>query len=170
MKKNTSILIGAIAIIAIVAIGFANFYKSPKTAANISSSNQSASPTVNNAVLTTKNNSALGLYMVDPSGKALYIYRGDSSGVSNCTGSCLVNWPAYLNTSTSTNLPQGVSTIKRTDNGQTQYTYMGMPLYYFARDSQGQVTGNGVNNFSVATPAAASTPQPTTNSSPANPY
>ncbi|HTB48698.1 MAG TPA: hypothetical protein VK712_01300 [Verrucomicrobiae bacterium] len=113
---------------------------------------------------------------------ALYTYGADTSGTSNCTGSCLSSWPAYQDTGSTAGLPTGISTIKRTDNGEIQYTYNGMPLYTFVGDSSGQVTGNGVSNFSVAKPAAASASQPattpaasssaqsTSNSSSASPY
>jgi predicted lipoprotein with Yx(FWY)xxD motif len=162
----------------VVAGGYAIFHKSPKaTPTSTSSASSSSKPAVNNAVLTTKTDSKLGQYLADASGNALYTYNADTTGVSNCTGACLTAWPAYVDTGSTTNLPTGVSTIKRSDNGQTQYTYNGKPLYYFASDSQGQVTGNGVENFSVATPAAAassssqstSTP-PASSSSSSNPY
>ncbi len=117
----------------------------------------------------TKTSSSLGQYLADPNGKALYTYGADSSGVSNCTGACLANWPAYQDSGSTTNLPTGVGTIKRADNGQTQYTYQGLPLYYFVNDSQGQVTGNGISRFQVAKPAAATSSQPTTTPSTSNP-
>jgi hypothetical protein len=38
-----------------------------------------------------------------------------------------------------------------------QVTYNGMPLYFFVQDkNSGQVTGNGVQNFSIATPTTVS--------------
>ena len=146
MKRNLAILIAVI----ILAVGaYAIFHKSnkPTPSSTNNSTKQTSSSTVNNSVLTTKTDPSLGQYLADPSGKALYIYNADTSGVSNCTGSCLSNWPIYQATTSATNLPAGVSTIKRSDNGQTQYTYNGMPLYYFTGDSAGQVTGNGVENF-----------------------
>lgn len=121
-----------------------------------SGSSQSSGPAVNNSVLITKSNSTVGSYLADPKGNTLYTYGKDTNGVSNCTGSCLSNWPPYLDKGSTTNLPAGVGVITRKDNGDIQYTYNGMPLYYFSGDSTGQVTGDGVNNFSVARPAAAS--------------
>lgn len=125
--------------------------KVTNTTASTTSSQESA---VNNAVLATKTSSSLGQYLAEPNGQALYTYAGDTSGVSNCTGSCLASWPAYQDKGSTSGLPTGVSTIKRTDNGEIQYTYNGMPLYTFVSDSNGQVTGNGVSNFFVAKPAA----------------
>src|ERR1700683_4021594 len=99
MKKDVAIVGGIIVVVVVVAGGYAIFHKSPKvtTISTTSSSAKSASsvpnePAVDNAVLTTKTNATLGQYLADPSGKALYTYGGDSSGVSNCTGSCLASW------------------------------------------------------------------------------
>lgn len=155
MKKA---VIAIIAVIIVAGGAFAIFHMSPKPAASTSSqsANQTNAASANDAVLITKTNAALGQYLAGPNNMALYTYGADTQGVSNCTGSCLKAWPAYIDKGSTTNLPTGVGTIKRTDNGEIQYTYNGMPLYYFASDSAGQVTGNGVQNFSVAKPAATS--------------
>ena len=164
--KRSSLAAIIIVLIILVGVGYALFHNSDKTNTPnnppSSTNNQSTTPATSNAVFTVKTDSALGQYLADPNGKPLYTYNADSSGVSNCTGSCLSNWPPYTVTSTVANLPSGVSTIKRADNGETQYTYNGMPLYYFTGDSAGKVTGNGVENFSIAKP---STSQPTAPSS-----
>jgi predicted lipoprotein with Yx(FWY)xxD motif len=172
MKKAIA---GIIIIIILIAGGILVFHKSPAKTNNSSNppsnnaANQTAALPVNNSVVLTKTSSSLGQYLTDPSGRALYTYNADTSGTSNCTGSCLTTWPAYQDTGSTSNLPSGIGTIKRTDNGQVQYTYNGMPLYYFVSDSNGQVTGNGVENFSVATPSAASASSSTNSStSPSN--
>ena len=162
MKKTYAIKL--VIIVVVVVGGYALLHKSPKTITKSTTASSSASA-VNNAVLTTKTSASLGQYLTGPSGKALYTYGADTSGISNCTGACLAAWPAYVDTGSTTGLPTGVSTIKRTDNGQAQYTYNGKPLYYFASDSAGQVTGNGVDSFSVATPVAAATSTPASSSS-----
>jgi predicted lipoprotein with Yx(FWY)xxD motif len=180
VKKSSSIVIAVIVILVVVGGAYAIFHKSNKpmvTNTTVSTSSSKA-PAVNNAILVTKTNSSLGQYLAEPSGQALYTYKADSSGVSNCSGSCLASWPAYQDKGSTTGLPSGVSTIKRTDNGEIQYTYNGMPLYTFAGDSNGQVTGNGVSNFSVAKPTASTTTpsssstesQSSSNSSTTNPY
>ena len=159
MRKGNSAIITIIVLIILVGGGYALLHKSNKPASSstkTSTTSQSTAPAVNNAVLVTKTASNVGQYLADPSGKTLYTYSADSNGVSNCMGSCLANWPAYVDSGSTSNLPAGVGIIKRTDNGQTQYTYNGLPLYYFVSDPQGQVTGNGVQNFKVAKPAASS--------------
>jgi len=159
------ILIGIVVAVVVVAGGYLIFHKPAKPAATASSTSASSNvPAVNNAVLQTKTSSSVGQYLADPNGNALYTYNADSSGVSNCTGSCLEEWPAYQAKGSTAGLPAGVGTIKRTDNGQIQYTYNGMPLYYFKEDSQGKVTGDGADNFKVAKPAASSSSQPSSSS------
>src|ERR1700727_647775 len=136
MKKNSTMLIGIIVVLVLIVGGYAIFHKSPKmTASNSSSTQKSSAPAVNNAVLATKTSSSLGQYLTEPNGQALYTYGGDTSGVSNCMGSCLASWPAYQDKGSTSNLPSGVGTIKRTDDGAVQYTYNGMPLYTFVSDT-----------------------------------
>jgi len=71
----------------------------------------------------------------------LYTFTQDvkDSGKSACTGACLVTWPALT-------VPDGATptagagiggqlgTIVRDDDGTTQVTYNGLPLYFFAND------------------------------------
>jgi predicted lipoprotein with Yx(FWY)xxD motif len=176
MRRTTPAIIGIIVIIIIGVGAFAVLHgpSNPSAKAPSSTNQQDNTPAVNNAVLTTKTDPTLGQYLADPNGMPLYTYNADSKGVSNCTGACLSNWPIYAVSGSTSNLPAGVSTIKRSDNGQTQYTYNGLPLYYFTGDSKDKVNGDGVENFSIAKPAAASSSTqptsttPTTTTQPSN--
>lgn len=150
-KSNPTTLIAIVILIVVVIGGYFIFHKSPKTI-KTTTTTTSSQTTVNNSVLVSKTSSSVGPYLTEPNGDTLYTYGGDSSGVSNCTGTCLSSWPAYQDTGATTNLPTNVSTLKRSDNGEIQYTYKGHPLYTFVNDSKGQVTGNGVSDFSVAKP------------------
>jgi predicted lipoprotein with Yx(FWY)xxD motif len=165
MNKSTSTIVGIIVLIIVVGGGYAIFHKSPKSTSGSSSgysynspssttpkSTTSSGAAVNNAVLKTATSSSVGSYLTDPNGNTLYTYSSDSSGVSNCTGSCVSAWPPYVDTGATSGLPTNVSTLKRSDDGKTQYTYKGMPLYTFTSDSKGQVTGNGADGFAVAKP------------------
>lgn len=153
MSNNGKIITAIVVIIIVLGGAFALLHKSSKTNTSSTTGN---SPAVNNSVLATKTDSSLGQYLADPSGKPLYTYNADTQGVSNCSGACLANWPPYTVKGSLGNLPSGVSTIKRSDNGETQYTYNGLPLYYFISDSVGKVTGSNVDNFKLAKPAASS--------------
>jgi predicted lipoprotein with Yx(FWY)xxD motif len=99
-----------------------------------------------------------GAVLTGPSGKTLYTHAGDSATVSTCTGTCAATWPPLATTGQPTAGP-GVTgqlgTASRAD-GMTQVTYDGLPLYYWQGDTKaGDVTGNGVEGFSVATVGGA---------------
>ena len=95
------------------------------------------------------------------------------SGVSNCTGGCLANWPAL--TIPTGNTPTGgagvtgtLGTIVRADNGATQVTYNGLPLYFFANDAApGDTNGIYTNWRAVELAAAAPSPTPAATGEPA---
>lgn len=86
-----------------------------------------------------------GVYMTDFNGMALYTYDKDSAGVSNCTGVCATNWPYYTSGATAQKtFPENISVIKRSDGNQ-QFAWKGMPLYYFVKDIKpGDILGDGV--------------------------
>ncbi len=158
MSRRLLVIIGAVVIV--VAGGALIVMHMSKATASSGTKVTNASA-VNNAVLITKTSSAVAEYLADPSGKALYAYSQDANGMSNCTGSCLSTWPAYVDSGSTTSLPSGVGTITRSDNGKTQYTYNGLPLYYFVGDASGGATGDDVSGFHLAKPMppqAASAP------------
>ncbi|OGO53948.1 MAG: hypothetical protein A2V85_00105 [Chloroflexi bacterium RBG_16_72_14] len=90
----------------------------------------------------------LGSILADGTGRILYVFTDDTDGVSNCSGGCLANWPALLSDAVPA-LGQGLDaedfgTITR-DDGGSQVTFFGLPLYYFAGDTApGQTNGQGV--------------------------
>jgi len=92
-------------------------------------------------------NKAVGSYLVDGDGNALYWFTKDKVNTSACSGDCLKAWPAF--TVSSFVVPSGLkaadfSTITRPD-GSAQATYRGYPLYYWAKDkARGDVTGQNV--------------------------
>lgn len=91
-----------------------------------------------------------GQALVDAEGRALYLFTNDTqnSGASSCTGNCLVNWPPLL-TDGDPVAGEGVDeamlgTITLED-GTTQVTYNGWPLYYYIDDTAaGDTNGQGV--------------------------
>ena len=89
-------------------------------------------------------------YLADSQGRALYYFKKDEAGKSNCSGDCLANWPAF--TQEDFAVLEGFNKkdfdmITREDNGEKQVTYKGFPLYYFAKDQQeGDVNGQGVKD------------------------
>ncbi|GAB3019628.1 hypothetical protein [Bowmanella dokdonensis] len=73
----------------------------------------------------------------------LYTFDNDEQLISNCSGDCLDNWPAFL----AKEGDEDIGAFSRFDRGEglMQWAYQGMPLYFFAGDSQkGQANGDGV--------------------------
>ncbi len=107
---------------------------------------------VNNSIVLTKYNSKVGNYLTDEKGNTLYQYNRDKTGYSSCYGACLVAWPAYEVSVLPNKLPKDIGYIKRSDTGYYQYTFQGLPLYYYLSDHNGQIDGNLVAGFYVAKP------------------
>jgi predicted lipoprotein with Yx(FWY)xxD motif len=78
----------------------------------------------------------------DTSGMALYTPQGESATNIRCTGLCTSIWvPLRPGAATL----KGSTVITRPD-GTKQLVVGGKPLYTFAQDSPGQVTGNGAHD------------------------
>ncbi|HEY7935583.1 MAG TPA: hypothetical protein VID26_00475 [Candidatus Limnocylindrales bacterium] len=113
---------------------------------------------------------SLGSYLTAPSGLTLYTHTGDSATSSTCTGQCAVAWPPLTvaaggQATAGTGVTGTFATLTRAD-GTVQVTYLGLPLYGWKGDTKpGDVTGEGVNGFLVATmggpvPVPSSTGKP----------
>jgi predicted lipoprotein with Yx(FWY)xxD motif len=103
---------------------------------------------------------ALGTYLTDSKGHALYLYTSDTSHKSACTGACVMAWPP-LTTAGTPMAAMGmkaslIGTITRS-GGIKQVTYAGHPLYYFAKDTaSGVVKGQGVGKkWWIVSPSGA---------------
>ncbi|MEN0072122.1 MAG: hypothetical protein AAGC63_14165, partial [Propionicimonas sp.] len=91
--------------------------------------------------------SRLGSILVDGSGMTLYLFTKDSPNTSACTGQCLVNWPPLVGEPTAgTGVDDSRLGSFQRDDGGTQATYNGWPLYYWKDDTKpGDVLGQNVN-------------------------
>lgn len=106
------------------------------------------------------------MVLTGPNGMTLYTHAGDSATSSTCTGGCATAWPPLAATGqpmAGAGVTGQLGTESRAD-GTTQVTYGGLPLYYWQGDTKaGDVTGNGVDGFSVATVGGAGPlPNPST--------
>ncbi len=90
---------------------------------------------------------AVGDYLTDLKGKTLYSFSKDSNGKSACSDQCLLAWPPYRSSVKDANAANAnLGTIKRVD-GTYQFTWKGMPLYYYQSDKAvGDVNGEGVKD------------------------
>ena len=95
----------------------------------------------------------LGTFLTGPNGMTLYTHAGDGPTSSTCNGGCATAWPPLTTSGKPTGgagVPGQLGTMTRAD-GATQVTYGGLPLYYWQGDAKpGDVTGDGVNGFSIA--------------------
>lgn len=117
-----------------------------------SSSSSSSSAATGAASISAKSNGDLGkTILVDAKGNTLYLFEKDESDESYCNGACAQVWPP-LTTSGQPKAGSGVDasklgTLKR-DDGTTQVTYAGHPLYTYVKDTKpGEANGNGVEAF-----------------------
>jgi predicted lipoprotein with Yx(FWY)xxD motif len=115
-------------------------------------------------VVGTASSANFGTVLTGPNGMTLYTHAGNTATSSTCTGTCATTWPPLATTGQPMAGP-GVTgqlgTATRPD-GTTRVTYGGLPVYYWEGDTKaGDVTGNGVEGFSVATVSGAgSLPDP----------
>ena len=97
------------------------------------------------ALVETSSHADLGTILVDRSGRTQYLFTPDNRDVSSCGDACALFWPPLLTVGDPT-AGEGVSgdqlgTTER-DDGSTQVTYNGWPLYYFAFDTMpGEANG-----------------------------
>jgi predicted lipoprotein with Yx(FWY)xxD motif len=109
------------------------------------------------AVLMVTQNATLGPILTDATGRTLYVFKSDTAGTSNCTGSCATTWlPLQAPAGALTAGPGAtgaLAAITRAD-GVRQVTYKGAPLYRFSGDSAtGDTKGQGIAGlWSAATP------------------
>jgi predicted lipoprotein with Yx(FWY)xxD motif len=93
----------------------------------------------------------LGQILVGGNGRTLYLFLGDAGAMSACTGSCAQNWPPLTTRGTpraTSGVVQSLLGTTMRQNGTTQVTYNGHPLYYFIADSApGMANGEGIDAF-----------------------
>lgn len=151
--------IAGLAIIATVLAACSAAGSSPAASAPAASA-----ATAGGATLSAVETANFGSILAGPSGLTLYTYGSDSAGTSACTGGCATAWPpltvpAGQQPTAGAGVTGTLTTLTR-DDGTIQVAYDGMPLYYWKSDSKpGDVTGDGVNGFSVAK-AAGGAPAP----------
>jgi predicted lipoprotein with Yx(FWY)xxD motif len=106
--------------------------------------------------------------LTNAKGHTLYTFALDTTGKSNCNGTCAHYWPPLHGAATAGPGVTGkLGTIKRAD-GSTQVTYNGHPVYTYIGDTApGQAHGNGLKlsggiwHEVVVTGAAAPAPSKT---------
>jgi predicted lipoprotein with Yx(FWY)xxD motif len=91
-----------------------------------------------------------GQVLFDADDQAIYLFDKEQGSKSECYGECAAAWPPVLTTGE----PQAgkgvraglLGTTERND-GTSQVTYNGHPLYYYAHEGPGQVLCQNVDEF-----------------------
>jgi predicted lipoprotein with Yx(FWY)xxD motif len=113
--------------------------------------------------------------LVDARGLPLYTYKLDTAAQSRVSGALAQAWPPLVSASPTETGSTGKLSVLTDTNGRL-VQYNGHFLYTFVNDSPGQVNGQGVAGFFVATPNIAATSAPAATqpappaATPANPY
>ena len=140
---------GFLALIAVpvLAIGLAACGGSSNSSggsSNAAASTSSATPVSNSSdTVSTKSVSGVGTVLVDSKGDALYTNNQDTASKIACMGSCQTIWPALMAPSGGKPTSSDSAVQAKLGVASGQVTFGGKPLYTFASDSPGQVTGNG---------------------------
>ena len=152
MKKTWIWIVAVVVILALGYLGIKMYgsnypgVSGVTSAPSYTSTTPAATPEANGSIITTQSG-AKGSYLAGANGMTLYTFDNDSVGVSNCTESCAGLWPPYTTNSVPASLPTGIAVITRSDS-TIQFTYKGMPLYYYSGDTQpGDINGDGVGGI-----------------------
>lgn len=92
----------------------------------------------------------LGNVLVDGDGMTLYMFEPDQQGAPTCNDDCAESWPPLLTEGEPTADGEADAALLGTaerDDGATQVTYDGWPLYRWAADEEpGDASGQGVGD------------------------
>jgi predicted lipoprotein with Yx(FWY)xxD motif len=94
--------------------------------------------------------SEFGTILVDDQDETLYLFDKETSDASECYGDCAAAWPPYLTEGepqAGKGIDQGLLGTTERDDGTSQVTYNGHPLYYYVDDPPGQVLCHNVEEF-----------------------
>jgi len=95
----------------------------------------------------TSGDSAFGTMLFDEGNQAIYIWEVERSATPQCYGDCARAWPPVLTDGEPVAAGQvqaGLLGTSPRDDGTTQVTYNGHPLYYYVDEGPGEVRCHNV--------------------------
>jgi predicted lipoprotein with Yx(FWY)xxD motif len=156
MRKGfaTAVLVAALAVVA-AGCGGNDDDTGSGTAAPVATAAPTTAAEAADAATVAVANSKLGDILVDADGRTLYAFTKDKGDQSVCSGDCASNWPALTGDATAgTGVQAGLLSAAMQADGNSQVTYGGKPLYYFAGDAKpGDTNGQGVGSVWFAVSA-----------------
>jgi predicted lipoprotein with Yx(FWY)xxD motif len=88
--------------------------------------------------------------LYDASGQAIYLFDAERGTRPECYGECADAWPPVL----TTGKPQARGSVRsdllgttRRNDGATQVTYAGHPLYFYAHEGKYQVLCHDIEEY-----------------------
>ena len=161
--RHPRVIAGALAVagvavaggVALAATGGSSGYSSGNASGNAAPTATTGSSSVHTATVNVAGMSETAL--VDAQGDPLYYYQPDTATTSNVNGRLAALWPPVTSSASPTSIAGGQLTAVNDAHG-SQAAYNGHLLYTFVSDSPGMATGQGVENFFLATPGLASAP------------
>jgi predicted lipoprotein with Yx(FWY)xxD motif len=94
--------------------------------------------------------SEFGQILFDGEDQAIYLFDKESGPKSECYGACAEAWPPVVTEGEPQAGPGAKAQLLGTtprDDGSTQVTYNGHPLYYYVDDPKGEVLCHDVEEF-----------------------
>jgi len=161
--RHPKLIIAGIGLAAVAAAG--GVTAAAAAAGGPSASNSTAGHAATAATVRTASATVAGkteTILVNSGGLPLYFYRPDTAARSFVTGGVAALWPPLTSAAPTAAGASGTLTVVNDAHGH-QVAYNGHLLYTFVSDHAGQVTGQGIQNFFVATPGlttVASSPAP----------
>ena len=117
---------------------------------------------------------SIGVYLTNSTGFTLYFRSTDTpnSGTTGCNTACEMSWPVFH--ASTTTLAPGLNSANFgtiTQNSKEIVTYAGYALFYWIGDtSPGDILGQGVGHFYVATAPTLADPSAATTTTTASAY
>jgi predicted lipoprotein with Yx(FWY)xxD motif len=151
MRTRLSIAGLALGLIGLIALAGCGSSSSSTTAEGTTAAETTTGSSGGAATIDVADNPKLGQVLVDSQGHTVYMFEKDESDESYCNGKCAKVWPPYT-TKGDPKAGKGaeaskLGTLKR-DDGSTQVTYDGAPLYLYVSDKKpGDATGNELDQF-----------------------
>ena len=121
----------------------------PAAVASEASSEVSSEPVAGTGTGTIAvESSDLGDILVDGEGMTLYVFDNDTDENSTCYDDCEANWPPLTGeVGAGDGVDESLLGTSEREDGTTQVTYGGKPLYYFAGDqAAGDTNGQAVGD------------------------
>jgi predicted lipoprotein with Yx(FWY)xxD motif len=120
----------------------------PSDSASDTGTTRTPVPATGTTVITA--DSEYGTMLYDASGQPIYLFDAESDSEPRCYGECADEWPPVL----TSGAPRATEDVRssllgttRRDDGTTQVTYAGHPLYFYAHEGKYQVLCHNVDEF-----------------------